>query len=149
MWHNFILGPNPDFISSVRQVVNVLFSIVDTIDYLAQFNVLFPTRDLDKWDKRSTQLWMYGLIVSCSTILEKPCHRCKTQLVQKHISILIDKDNLFLQLGLMRDIMIFTKRWKKRTAAVKDNSGPSAWLASNKVNQPPKYYYKHQGIRLL
>ena len=70
MWHNFILGPNPDFISSVRQVVNVLFSIVDTIDYLAQFNVLFPTRDLDKWDKRSTQLWMYGLIVSCSIIWE-------------------------------------------------------------------------------
>ena len=56
--------PNPDFISSVRQVVNVLFAIVDTIDYLAQFNVLFPTRDLDKWDRRSTQLWMYGLIVS-------------------------------------------------------------------------------------
>ena len=56
--------PNPDFISSVRQVVNVLFSIVDTIDYLAQFNVLFSTRDLDKWDRRSTQLWMYGLIVS-------------------------------------------------------------------------------------
>ena len=129
MWHNFILGPNPDFISSVRQVVNVLFSIVDTIDYLAQFNVLFPTRGLDKWDKRSTQLWMYGLIVSCSTILEKPCHRCK-----KHISILIDKDNLFLQLGLMRDIMIFTKRWKKRAPAVKDNSGLSSWLASNKVN---------------
>ena len=56
--------PNPDFISSVRQVVNVLFAIFDTIDYLAQFNVLFPTRDLDKWDRRSTQLWMYGLIVS-------------------------------------------------------------------------------------
>ena len=128
MCHNSILGPSPDFISSVRQVVNVLFSIVDTIDYLAQFNVLFPTRDLDKWDKRSTQLWMYGLIVSCSTILEKPCHRCK-----KYISILIDKDNLFLQLGLMRDIMIFTKRWKKRAPAVKDNSGPSAWLESNKV----------------
>ena len=78
MWHNFILGPNPDFISSVRQVVNVLFSIVDTIDYLAQFNVLFPTRDLDKWDKRSTQLWMYGLIVSFSLIWGKPCRTCKT-----------------------------------------------------------------------
>ena len=57
-------APNPDFISSVRQVVNALFAIVDTIDYLAQFNVLFSTRDLDKWDRRSTQLWMYGLIVS-------------------------------------------------------------------------------------
>ena len=57
-------APNPDLISSIRQVVNALFSIVDTIDYLAQFNVLFPTRDLDKWDRRSTQLWMYGLIVS-------------------------------------------------------------------------------------
>ena len=78
MWHNFILGPNPDFISSLRQVVNVLFSIVDTIDYLAQFNVLFPIRDLDKWDKRSTQLWMYGLIVSCSIIWGKPCRTCKT-----------------------------------------------------------------------
>jgi len=56
-------APNPDLISSIRQVVNALFSIVDTIDYLAQFNVLFPTRDLDKWDRRSTQLWMYGLIL--------------------------------------------------------------------------------------
>ena len=129
MWHNSILGPSPDFISSVRQVVNVLFSIVDTIDYLAQFNVLFPTRDLDKWDKRSTQLWMYGLIVSCSTILEKPCHRCKIVRTKTHKYI----DWYLLQLGLMRDIMIFTKRWKKRTPAVKDNSGPSAWLESNKV----------------
>ena len=57
-------APNPDFISSIRQVVNAIFAVVDTIDYLAQFNVLFSSRDLDKWDRRSTQLWMYGLIVS-------------------------------------------------------------------------------------
>ena len=57
-------APNPDFISSIRQVVNAVFAVVDTIDYLAQFNVLFSSRDLDKWDRRSTQLWMYGLIVS-------------------------------------------------------------------------------------
>jgi len=90
-------APNPDFISSIRQVVNAIFAVVDTIDYLAQFNVLFSSRDLDKWDRRSTQLWMYGLI-----------------------------------LGLIRDALVFSKRWQRKIPAVKDQSDATTWLATNK-----------------